>query len=214
MSKRIHAAMLIAGLAMMVGLPSGAHADTVYSLVTAGTLPAGNYGTVDVKTVSGNSNELEIIVSLAGTNHFANTGIEASFAFNLNGFGSIAVSGLPGIWSPENTTAGTVHMDGAGIFQYGLTFDNGGNTDGAGLDFFITATNIGLNTANVTGVAADLCTLGPNRNNNCSEGGQTGAVFGTIAPVPAPFVGAGLPGLVAACAGLWAFARRRRLRVS
>ena len=68
----------------------------------------------------------------------------------------------------------------------------------------------------MTGVAADICTLGPNANHNCSEDGKTGSVVGTLVsrtdPVPAPFVGAGLPGLIAACAGLVVFARRRRRR--
>jgi hypothetical protein len=213
------ASALIVGFGLMAGVPSGARADTTYTLVSAGTLPATTYGSVDVKTVTGNVNELEVVVTLSGTNHFANTGIDASFAFNLAGVGTITVSSLPATWSAENTvagitTAGSVHMDGAGFFQYGLTFSNGGNTDGASLDFFITRTNIGLNTANVTGVAADLCTLGPNTNNNCSEGGLTGAVVGTTSNVPAPFVGAGLPGLIAACAGLLAFARRRRQKIA
>lgn len=34
----------------------------------------------------------------------------------------------------------------------------------------------------------------------------------TAAPVPGPIAGAGIPGLVSACFGLWAFAKRRRNR--
>jgi hypothetical protein len=218
------AAALIAGLGLMAGAPSGARADTMFNLVTNGTLPSvPSYGSVDVSSV--NNNELEIKVTLSGTNHFAATGEDASFAFNLNNFGTITVSGtppgLPAIWSALNTntvtgitTAGSLHMDGAGDFQYGLTFSNGGNADGNSLDFFITATNIGLNTANVTGVAADICTAAPNATgkSNCPDppAAQTGGVHGVPVAVPAPFVGAGLPGLIAACVGLVVFARRRR----
>ena len=36
--------------------------------------------------------------------------------------------------------------------------------------------------------------------------------FGGVVPIPGPVVGAGLPGLVAACAGLLALGRRRRRR--
>jgi hypothetical protein len=229
MKKLLWVAALIAGLGLMVGVPSGARADTMFTLGTGGTLPGlVNYGSVDVKTVSGDPNALEVVVTLSGTNHFASTGFDASFAFNLPGFGSItSVTGLPTLtstaaaWSLNSTTAGSVGMDGAGTYQYGLDFSwncahGACNTDGNSLDFVIHATGIGSNTANVTGVAADVCTLGPNDQHNCSTGGQTGSVVGTlqstIKPVPAPFVGAGLPGLIAACAGLVAFARRRRRR--
>jgi hypothetical protein len=41
---------------------------------------------------------------------------------------------------------------------------------------------------------------------------NSGAIFVTGAPVPGPIVGAGLPGLIAACGGLLALARRRRHR--
>jgi hypothetical protein len=223
------AAALIAGLGLMAGVPSGARADTMYNLVTGGTLPGlVNYGSVDVKTVTGQPNELEVVVTLSGNNHFANSSqnntILGSFAFNLNGFNTITVSGLPAIWSAESTSKGSIPMDGAGTFQYALTFSNGGNTDGTSLDFFIHATGIGSSTANVTGVAADLCTKAPSGDHSC--GGEdddekvktviTGAVVGTLVartdPVPAPFVGAGLPGLIAACMGLVALARRRRHR--
>jgi hypothetical protein len=43
--------------------------------------------------------------------------------------------------------------------------------------------------------------------------GNTGPVDVTAVPVPGPIVGAGLSGLVMACGGLLALARRRRQKI-
>jgi len=192
-------------------LPTAAYADITQTLISTGTLPAsGNpYGTVVISEV--NANEILYTVTLSGTNHFASTGQAGAFAFDLAGFSTIGVSGLPATWTLNSTTAGSLHMDGAGFFDYAVNFSNGGNTDGSSLSFDVTATGIGtallngtLNQSN-TFVSADICTQAPNANNNCPTGALTGFTF-----VPAPVLGAGLPGLLTACLGLIGLARRRR----
>jgi hypothetical protein len=58
-------------------------------------------------------------------------------------------------------------------------------------------------------------TCDPQSGATCTQqfgSGLTGMVGATATPVPAPVVGMGLPGLVVACGGLIALARRRRRR--
>ena len=50
--------------------------------------------------------------------------------------------------------------------------------------------------------------------NNLSDGPDSFFLVPTPAAVPAPIVGAGLPGLFAGALGLWAFAKRRRNRLA
>ena len=78
-------------------------------------------------------------------------------------------------------------------------FSNGGNSNQvfAGLD--VTCSSGNLNSSNTACAANSPVTT-------------TGVVGATAVAVPGPTLGAGLPGLVAACMGLVAFARRRRFR--
>ena len=98
-----------------------------------------------------------------------------------------------------------------GDFTNGIAY-NGQNGGGHGshgpLEFFVFNANgitIGDFVTNSGGYyfAADLY----------GTGGNAGSVAATsTVAVPAPVVGAGLPGLIGACGALLAFARRRRSR--
>jgi hypothetical protein len=52
------------------------------------------------------------------------------------------------------------------------------------------------------------------RITNANDGPDSFFLIPNVVAVPGPIVGAGLPGLVAGCIGLWAFAKRRRNRLS
>ena len=119
--------------------------------------------------------------------------------------------------NPGGTPPG-VHADGTGFFtasvQCTVASDcNGGSTPNINdLHFTVTnATLTQLETANANGnlfVADILCGQSADLGfGTCTSGGPTGPVD---VSTPAPIVGAGLPGLIAACGGLIVLARRRR----
>jgi hypothetical protein len=189
--------------------------------ISTGCPAAGtSFGQVTYTQVGANVN---ISVSLADSNQFVLTGSADNMYFKFNGTGvslaDITVNQtVTGITLVKET--GNFNGDGTGNFTFGIDCTElaGGATCGQGganalpvgstLSFSVANATIAdltaLNNAGNFAVADILC--GPNFP-GCA--GNTGPV-----DVPGPILGAGLPGLVAACGGLLALARRRRQKIA
>jgi hypothetical protein len=189
--------------------------------------PAGtSFGTVTL-TQSGTSVVFD--VTLINGNTFVETGAGGNSLFLFND--SIAGSTITGITTTIDGTTVTVipggvsgatnqpaiMADGTGTFTAKIFCTvasdcNGGSTpDFNDLHFTVTnATLAQLEVGNANGnlfVADILC---GSAQTGCV--GLTGPV--DVSVIPGPVVGAGLPGLVMACAGLVGLARRRRQKIA
>jgi hypothetical protein len=210
------AATAIAAMGLAFGAPGIARADTVYTLnvTQSGDIGSGPFGTV---TVHLNDSTHALVTFQAAVGYVFGDGNAADV--NVN-----ATTWTIGSFSNSPPFTGT-SMDGGNVNGFG-TFNqvtttgnfNAGNTFST-LSFVLTntsatwANDASVLTANSQGfsVAAHVqfgaqCTITPTA---C-----TGFVANGNVAVPGPLAGAGLPGLIAACGGLIALARRRRQKVA
>ena len=148
--------MLVLGVAMAFVVSLGASSASAASLTfqftsdhcTGGCLTGQTSGGTVTVTDTG-ANTVSVSVQLANGNQFVNTGFDASFGFNLAGNPTITYSAInpaAGFTIPGGNpqSAGSLHMDGTGFFEYGLEAvgSGGSQPQGSSLTFTITGTGL------------------------------------------------------------------------
>ena len=191
----------VALIALSMGMPIAAHADTF--LINQDNLgigcagPAG-CGTITVTSVGTTYTFTVDLTAASGLTLHSVNGTPDAVAFNLAGVSSTGFTG-----PISEVTSGPME-DGFGSFLFGVkcsTRISGNICPQRGVHIY-RASPRGRD-ANGNFVGLDVAMTG-----------GTGFAASNTHAVPGPVVGAGLPGIVVACGGLLALARRRRQRLA
>src|SRR6185369_10605405 len=144
----LFATMVVALLSLLTLGASRASADTIVFQLTSdhctgtnGCIPIDGASAGTVTITDGSSGVVTVNVTLNEGFQFVSTGFEADFGFNLNGDPSVTFSAVSSNFeagsSHANTftaqnpeTAGILHMDGTGEFEYGVVCTGCGNGGG------------------------------------------------------------------------------------
>jgi hypothetical protein len=224
-------------LAASAGLPAIAQADVMETFDVqncSSNCGAGPFGTVLIQ--QNGINSLNYTVQLNSNFDFHGIGL-TSFVFDIVGAPALTFSNFQFANQDEGqgftaasagmfATSGTTHQDGFGDFNYGVNCPtcspSANGIDVQAISFTITSASalfaqLGTNTGDVGSHSAGsfgtvFSSASIFLDSNTATTGPVGAT--TAVPVPAPIIGAGLPGLVMACGWLLALARRRRQLVA
>jgi len=132
-------------MAALIGLPAVSYADTLQYTITSdhcseGCGPqAGGFGTITLTDLA--NNQVQVSIILANNNKFINGGQDATIGFNLVGNPTITASDFSNTnFSLISSTAGSLHLDGTGFFEYGIqqnTAQGGAGAQAGNLSFII-----------------------------------------------------------------------------
>jgi hypothetical protein len=227
---------LLAIVAASAAFPSASHADTFFftschvsgSACQGGNIAPPGFGSV---TATGSGTTLTVDVTLINGNKFVETGSGANELFLFNAVVGTTVSNLSATFNGTDVTTtlggltfvnhapGTVNADGTGDWTGSIECTVASNCNGNSIvttvnDLHFTVSGITLTqleSRNDEGniFAADI--LCGATQPGCNSG-LTGPI--DVNQVPGPVLGAGLPGLIAACVGLVGLARRRRQKMA